>query len=116
MTDTMWAYLATSGHRAGVDLSGYKVEATDGSIGRVDRHSDSVDSAYIVVDTGVWILGKHVMLPAGTITSVDTAKRRILVARSKDDIKNSPEFDRDKQADDAGYREQVGTYYGMSRS
>lgn len=115
MTDSMWAYQATSGHRTGTDLSGFKVEATDGGIGRVSKYSDTVDSSYVVVDTGVWILGKHVLLPAGTITSVDAAQRRILVSRSKDDIKNSPEFDKNKHTEDAGYHEQVGTYYGTPR-
>ncbi|WUH91969.1 PRC-barrel domain containing protein [Streptomyces sp. NBC_00433] len=117
MTDKMWAYQATAGHRAGSDLSGFKVEATDGGIGRVSKYSDTVDSSYLVVDTGIWILGKHVLLPAGTVTSVDVLKRRILVARSKDDIKNAPEFDRSRATeDDAGYREQVGTYYGTPRN
>jgi hypothetical protein len=36
-----------------------------------------------VVDTGMWIFGKHVLLPAGTITSIDATKRTIHVDRTK---------------------------------
>ena len=70
MSDSIWGYQPTTGHTAGTDLTGFKVEATDGSIGKVDKHSDDVDSSYLVVDTGVWIFGKHVLLPAGTVQSV----------------------------------------------
>ncbi|MEV5783523.1 PRC-barrel domain containing protein, partial [Streptomyces sp. NPDC048448] len=42
MSDNIWGYQPTTGHAAGTDLIGYKVEATDGSIGKVDKHSDDV--------------------------------------------------------------------------
>lgn len=90
MTDNMWGYPAESGHRTGTDLVGFKVEASDGSIGKVDKHSEDVGAAYIVVDTGVWIFGKQVLLPAGVISSIDVAERTIHVGRTKDEIKNSP--------------------------
>ncbi|MFF3001180.1 PRC-barrel domain containing protein, partial [Streptomyces sp. NPDC057950] len=35
MSDSIWGYQPTTGHAAGTDLIGYKVEATDGSIGKV---------------------------------------------------------------------------------
>lgn len=115
MSDNIWGYQPTTGHTAGADLTGYKVEATDGSIGKVDKHSDEVNSAYLVVDTGVWIFGKHVLLPAGTVRTVDEAERKIFVDLTKDQIKDSPEFDKDKHAGDAGYHEQVGGYYRSHR-
>ncbi|MFE0677677.1 PRC-barrel domain-containing protein [Streptomyces sp. NPDC058867] len=115
MSDSMWGYNATSGHTTGADLIGYKVEATDGSIGKVDKHSDEVGSAYLVVDTGVWIFGKHVLLPAGTVKSVDSAERKIYVELTKEQIKDSPEFDKDKHVGDPAYHEQVGSYYQSHR-
>ncbi|MEV6197843.1 PRC-barrel domain-containing protein [Streptomyces sp. NPDC051920] len=115
MSDSIWGYQPTTGHTAGTDLIGYKVEATDGSIGKVDKHSDDVNSAYLVVDTGVWIFGKHVLLPAGTVTRVDQAEQKIYVALTKDQIKDSPEFDKDKHIGDAGYHEQIGSYYQTRR-
>lgn len=90
MTDNMWGYPAESGHQTGTDLTGFKVEASDGSIGKVDKHSEDVGAAYIVVDTGVWIFGKTVLLPAGVISSIDVAGQTVHVGRTKDEIKNSP--------------------------
>ncbi|MFE2467600.1 PRC-barrel domain-containing protein [Streptomyces mirabilis] len=115
MSDSIWGYQPTTGHTSGTDLTGYKVEATDGSIGKVDKHSDDVNSAYLVVDTGVWIFGKHVLLPAGTVTTVDQAERKIYVDLTKEQIKASPEFDKDKHVGDIGYHEQVGSYYQNHR-
>lgn len=89
MSDDMWTYRPTSGHIPGTDLTGFKVEATDGSIGKVDKHSNEVGDQYIVVDTGVWIFGKEVLLPAGTITGVNTDDKVIQVSRTKDEIKSA---------------------------
>ena len=111
MTDNMWGYPAESGHQTGTDLTGFKVEASDGSIGKVDKHSEDVGAAYIVVDTGVWIFGKTVLLPAGVISSIDVAGQTIHVGRTKDEIKNAPEFE-DSYVHDEDYRARLGSYYG----
>ncbi|MCP3822244.1 PRC-barrel domain-containing protein [Streptomyces sp. A3M-1-3] len=116
MSENIWGYQPTTGHTVGNSLIGYKVEATDGTIGKVDKHSDDVGSAYLVVDTGVWIFGKHVLLPAGTVTRVDAAEEKIYVNRTKDEIKDAPEFDKDKHIGDAGYHDQIGGYYGSHRA
>lgn len=90
MSDNIWGYQPAANYTAGTDLIGYKVEATDGSIGKVDKHSDEVNSSYLVVDTGLWIFGKHVLLPAGTVLSVDPDEQRVFVDLTKDQIKHSP--------------------------
>jgi len=97
--------------RTQADLSGYKVEAHDGSIGKVDEASNDVGSAYIVVDTGPWILGKKVMIPAGAVQDIDPDTETVFVARTKDEIKNAPEFD-EERVSDLGYRDRLGSYYG----
>lgn len=112
MTDSMWAFQDRAGHRPGADLTGFKVEATDGAIGKVSAYRDEAGSSYLIVDSGIWILGRHVMLPAGTVTSVDAVARKIFVSRTKDDVRSSPEFDRDRHTEDPQYRERVGDYYG----
>ncbi|MFE3579039.1 PRC-barrel domain-containing protein [Streptomyces vinaceus] len=116
MTASVWGYRETSGRVAGTDLTGYKVEANDGSIGKVDKHSDDVDSAYIVVDTGPWIFGKEVLLPAGTVSRIDADDRKIFVDRTKEQIKHAPEFDKEKHLGNAEYHDQVGGYYGQHRA
>ncbi|WP_338673757.1 PRC-barrel domain-containing protein [Streptomyces sp. SCSIO 30461] len=108
-----WSYKSTAGHLAGTDLTGYEVEAADGAIGKVDKHSDEVSDAYLVVDTGVWIFGKEVLLPASTVTRVDVDERRIHVDRTKDQIKGAPEFHEDKHLGDIGYHEALSAYYGL---
>ncbi|MFI8519830.1 PRC-barrel domain-containing protein [Streptomyces sp. NPDC085481] len=113
MTEHVWSYQSTSGHLTGADLTGYKVEATDGSIGKVDKHSDEAGDAYLVVDTGVWIFGKEVLLPASTVTRVVPEDGKIFVDLTREQIKDAPEFHRDKHLGDPDYREELGTYYGF---
>jgi hypothetical protein len=96
---------------AGQDLVGYKVEAPDGEIGKVDEATDQAGANYIVVDTGPWIFGKKALLPAGVIARVDDDDHRIFVNRTKDQIESAPEFD-PSQYRDTSYREQLGSYYG----
>jgi hypothetical protein len=113
MATDVWTYRETT---LGVDVDkanivGYGVEALDGSIGKVDEATYDAGSAFIVVDTGPWIFGKKVMLPAGVVNSVDHDDETIFVNRTKDQIKDAPEFD-DSLAEDDEYRGQLGTYYG----
>jgi hypothetical protein len=93
-----------------VDLIGYSVEATDGSIGKIDDATNEVGGSYIVVDTGPWIFGKHVLLPAGVVQRIDHEDKTVYVNRMKDEIKNSPEWDDERKVDES-YRSEVGTYY-----
>jgi len=95
----------------GVDVTGYSVEAVDGGIGKVDEATYDVGSSYLVVDTGPWIFGKKVLLPAGVVERVDLDTETVFVNRTKDEIKNAPEFDRDELRDDEVYRDSVGSYY-----
>ncbi|MEU8461749.1 PRC-barrel domain-containing protein [Streptomyces sp. NPDC029003] len=112
----MWSYTSDSHYSPGTRLTGFKVEASDGHIGKVDEATEDVGSSYIVVDTGPWIFGKEVLLPAGTIVRVDVKEEKILVNRTKEQIKNAPEYKKDEHRGDAGYRDQVGTYYGRDHS
>ena len=95
---------------SGIDLTGFNVEATDGQIGKVDEATNEVGASFIVVDTGPWIFGKKVMLPAGVIDRVDLDEERIFVNRTKDEIKNAPEFDEATYRDEQ-YRTELGGYY-----
>ncbi|MFB7909869.1 PRC-barrel domain containing protein [Kitasatospora sp. NPDC056076] len=108
----IWGYNPASQYTPGTTLTGYKVEATDGHIGKVDDATDEVGAAYIVVNCKPWLIGKHVMLPAGTITRVDHDNETIHVNRNKEQIKDGPEYDPDIHRGDAGYRDTVGKYYG----
>lgn len=94
-----------------MDISGFNVEAIDGEIGTVDEATWDLGSSSLVVDTGPWIFGKRVLLPAGVIDRVDVEDRRVFVNRTKDEIENAPEFDEDQYMEDT-YRSDIGSYYG----
>ena len=93
-----------------MDLTGFSVEATDGSIGKVDEATYETSRSYIVVDTGPWIFGKKVLLPAGVVERIDLDSETVFVSRTKDEIKNAPEYDEERR-DDPAYRGELGTYY-----
>ena len=108
----LWDY---SDQTYAADLTGYSVEAADGGIGKIDEATKEVGSSYIVVDTGPWIFGKKVMLPAGVIERVDRDDEKVYVNRSKDEIKDAPEFDENRYRE-GSYRDEIGAYYGRQRT
>ena len=108
-TQNIWEYSDETW--SNVDLVGFSVEALDGSIGKIHEASNDVGSRYVVVDTGPWIFGKKVLLPAGVIDAIDLDETCVYVQRTKDEIKHAPEVDPDRLSD-LKYREQFGTYYG----
>ena len=75
---SMWDYREDVGF-ADRDLVGYDVEATDGSIGKIDESSYEAGQAYLVVDTGFWIFGKKRLIPAGVVDRVDDQDRKVWV-------------------------------------
>jgi hypothetical protein len=99
----------------GLDLTGFSVEATDGGIGKVDEATYDTSSSYIVVDTGPWIFGKKVLLPAGVVERIDLDTETVYVGRTKDEIKEAPEFDETGYRDEE-YRRRVGAYYSTGSS
>ena len=112
-TTTMWVW-RTDLVEIG-PIEGFSVEAQDGSIGKIDEATNEIGGSYVVVDTGPWIFGKKVLLPAGMIERVDRSHEQVFVNRTKDEIKNAPEFD-DSMFSDPGYRDSVGGYYGPGGS
>ena len=112
-TVDVWTYRETIvGGTTPTDVVGFGVEALDGSIGKIDEATYDAGSAYVVVDTGPWIFGKKVMLPAGVISRVDSDEEKVYANRTKDQIKNAPEFD-DTLTSDEAYRNRLGSYYGV---
>lgn len=99
--------------RRRTDLAGYRVEALDGHIGSVDRASYDTDDSWLVVDTGPWILGRKVLLPAGTVEHIDHVERKVYLDQGQELIKNSPSYDPDA-FDSPDYRGRVARYYADS--
>ena len=96
---------------AGRDLTGYSIEAIDGSIGKVDNANNDTGASWLIVDTGPWIFGKKVMLPAGVVSRINSETEVLHVNRTKEQIKNAPEFDEARHLEQT-YRDELGGYYG----
>jgi hypothetical protein len=106
-----WEYRTETGS-AGyeVDLTGYSVAAVDGDIGHVNEAiNELLGGSYLLVDTGPWIFGRKVLLPAGVVERIDTVEHKVYVDRTRDQIKAAPEYD--QTVDDAQYRGWLGGYY-----
>lgn len=114
LTD-MWTYrdrseLGSNAAETHADMSGFSVEALDGSIGKVDEATYEVGRSHIVVDTGPWIFGRKVILPAGIVRGIDETEELVFVNRTKDEIKHAPDYDVPPIGDET-YRD-IGMYYG----
>ncbi len=107
MTD-VWAYRDTT-WTGGQDLVGYDVQASDGSIGTIDKATYDASDAYVVVDTGFWIFGKKRLIPAGAVSGVNHEDRTVNVGLTQEEIRAAPDFDR-ADWDESG-RTQHTDYY-----
>ncbi|MET7454676.1 PRC-barrel domain containing protein [Streptomyces sp. NPDC005574] len=110
-TDGIWSYAPESAHAEGLDLSGFTVTASDGVIGHVDRQADHFGMRHLVVDTGVWIFGRSVLVPVGVVTGVDAENATITVACTRAEVKAAPRFHTDSETMDPAYLSGVGDYY-----
>jgi sporulation protein YlmC with PRC-barrel domain len=80
------------------DLRHMTIGATDGEIGRVrdayfDDHAWAV--RYLVVDPGPWLAGRWVQITPWSIRGVDWENKRIDVALTREQVRNSPAIDAD---------------------
>jgi hypothetical protein len=107
MNGDLWTYPDSVGR---LDLTGFDAEAVDGDIGTVDSASVDAGAAYLVIDTGRWIFGKKVLIPAALVERVDRDDETVYIGRSKDEIEKAPEFDADRFRE-AAYRDRIGAYY-----
>ena len=108
---TAWEFRPDAGWASDFDLIGYHVEAADGSIGKVHEATHATGASHLVVDTGPWIFGRRVLVPAGTVTHIDHTDRRIYLDRTKEQVSSAPEFE-PEQLSEPTYQDKVGGYYG----
>jgi hypothetical protein len=104
-----WNYRDTVAHNAS-DLRGFHVEATDGRIGKVESVNDAKDNGYLVVDTGPWIFGRTVVIPAGAVNHIGYEERVVYVDRTKEQVKSSPEVSAADLAEEQ-HRDKLHAYY-----
>jgi len=103
----VWTY--RPGVRAGSNVVGYTVEATDGRIGKIDAASDEADAAHLVVDTGFWIFGTKRLIPAGVVSTVDDLAHCVHIDMSKEQVKAAPDWE--AHTTDS-WQQRYSDYYG----
>ncbi|MEU6476752.1 PRC-barrel domain-containing protein [Streptomyces sp. NPDC047017] len=109
--EEIWSYPPQTGRAGEEDLTGFSVVAADGVIGHVDRAAEHSGMRHLVVDTGVWVFGKSVLVPVGVVTGIDPQERRVTVGCARSAIKAAPRFRTDSETMDPAYLAQVGEYY-----
>jgi len=96
------------------EVTGYHIEASDGSIGHVDDFvvcDESWVIRYMVVDTRNWLPGRKVIISPAWIENVRWRDHRVQVAMQRDEIRNSPRYD-PAQPINRAYERRVYDYYG----
>ncbi|MBC7433674.1 MAG: PRC-barrel domain-containing protein [Rubritepida sp.] len=79
-------------------LTGYRIEATDGHLGTVsDLLFDDQSWAirWLVVDTGHWLPGQKVLLPATALGIPDAGQRQMPVRLARQQVQDAPGVETD---------------------
>jgi hypothetical protein len=97
-------------------IKGYAIAASDGRLGTVsdflfDDFSWLV--RWMVVDTGKWLSGRKVLLPASVLGHLDPKEREFSVRLSMQQVKDSPDIDTE-QSVSRQMETKVYDYYGWS--
>ncbi|MDN3920499.1 PRC-barrel domain-containing protein [Roseateles violae] len=83
--------------RSSEHVSGYDIEASDGSIGHVKDFifdDESWAISYLLVDTrNWWPGGRKVLIATDWIDSIDWSQSRVCVKLSREQVKASPEYE-----------------------
>jgi hypothetical protein len=82
--------------RSAGEVSGYGIEATDGSLGHVEDflvEEQSWAIRYLIVDPQSWWPGKHVVISPDWITRVDWDESKVHVSVTREAVRNAPEYD-----------------------
>ena len=109
MTLELWGFRPGVGGE-GADLSGMGVHALDGGLGKVQEVVERESRTFLVIDTGPWIFGKTIKLPAGLVSGVDAEQGIVFVDRRKDEVKNAPDQDGDL-LDETAHEDALARHY-----
>jgi hypothetical protein len=82
--------------RSSREVTGYHIEASDGSIGHLRSFlidDDTWRVRYLAVDTGTWWFGKDVLISPRWVSRVSWGGRCLHVPHGREDIRHSPAYD-----------------------
>jgi uncharacterized protein (TIGR02271 family) len=98
------------------DIMNYDVYSGNEKIGSVSDLlvDDNANFRYLVINTGIWVLGKKVLLPIGRAQISHTDRRIYVNGLTKAQVESMPEYDGSMPVD-YNHEEQVrGTYRPMA--
>jgi hypothetical protein len=101
-------------------IRGWKLEASDGEIGRVNDYlfdDDRWTVRYLIADTGDWLKKRSVLLSPVAMNRTDRDAKQIFVNITRDQVRSAPEFDANRpmsRRDEASYANyyQYPVYWG----
>ena len=99
-------------------LQGSRIIALDSQIGKVcDLYFDDLEWVvrYLVIDTGVWLPGRKVLIPPQAVDSIDDTLHAVSVSLTRERIEGSPNVDTDKPVSRL-HDSEISRYYGYSAS
>jgi hypothetical protein len=96
------------------EVSGYHIDASDGSIGHVDDLIISEDDwtiRYMILDTKNWLPGRRVLVPPILIESINWKDSTVSVELTREQVKSSPEYET-KEPVTRAYEARLYDHYG----
>lgn len=96
------------------EVTGYYVEAIDGSIGHVEDFIIDEDEwaiRFLMIDTKNWWPGRMVLIPPRWPRDFDWNERTVSVEVTRDKVKRAPEFDPSMTVD-RDYERRIFLHYG----
>ena len=100
--------------RSASDVPACVIQARDGEIGHVDDFlldDRSWTIRWLVVDTGKWLPGKHVLVAPDWVEDVASTERAVRVGLTRAQIESAPEYDR-RLPVDREYEQRLFAHYG----
>ena len=97
MPEDLWTFgaIAPEGSER-IDIEGFNLFTIDDEeIGRVVEASYEPGSSCVVIETGPWLVGRRVLLPAGLISGMSPDEETVETQLTQDQIKESPTCDPD---------------------
>lgn len=94
-------------------IEGCDLRARDGSIGHIkDLYFDDQNwhVRYVVVDTGLWLTGREVLIATAALSKLRDEDRCFTVDLTREQVKNSPDIDTAKPVS-RQHEEQLHGYY-----
>jgi hypothetical protein len=96
MSEHMWTFgdIAPEGSEH-ADIDGFTVVAGDEEVGRVVQATFEPGSSCVVIETGLRLVGRRVLVPACFFTAVDVGRETLGVSLTQQQIEDAPTLDPD---------------------